>query len=132
RCPLPALPARRRRDGIHDHRSGGSAQPGGAGRPVTSACSARLRAFRSCPLITPKRARSSLQMLAMARAMAVLCASIGHVLTRCSDTLKKLSASESPPVRAGDPRTGGWHWAGMAALAGLGAVLARPLEPTLI
>ena len=34
----------------------------------------RLRAFRSCPLIAPKRTRSSLQMLAIARAMAVLCA----------------------------------------------------------
>ena len=32
----------------------------------------RLRVFRSCPLITPKRARSSLQMLAIAQAMAVL------------------------------------------------------------
>ena len=34
----------------------------------------RLRVFRSCPLITPKDARSSLQMLAIARAMAALCA----------------------------------------------------------
>ena len=34
----------------------------------------RLRVFRSCPLITPKVARSSLQMRAIARAMAVLCA----------------------------------------------------------
>ena len=33
----------------------------------------RLRVFRSCPLITPERARSSLQMRAIARAMAVLC-----------------------------------------------------------
>ena len=33
-----------------------------------------LRVFRSCPLITPKGARSSLQMLAIARAMAALCA----------------------------------------------------------
>ena len=32
------------------------------------------RVFRSCPLITPKAACSSLQMLAIARAMAVLCA----------------------------------------------------------
>ena len=34
----------------------------------------RLRVFRSCPLITPKDAQSSLQMLAIARAMAALCA----------------------------------------------------------
>ena len=34
----------------------------------------RLRVFSSCPLITSKHARSSLQMLAIARAMAVLCA----------------------------------------------------------
>ena len=34
----------------------------------------RLRVFPSCPLITSKHARSSLQMLAIARAMAVLCA----------------------------------------------------------
>ena len=34
----------------------------------------RLRVNRSCPLITPKDARSSLQMLAIARAMAALCA----------------------------------------------------------
>ena len=33
-----------------------------------------LRVFRSCPLITPKHAHSSLQMRAIARAMAVLCA----------------------------------------------------------
>ena len=33
-----------------------------------------LRVFRSCPLIPPKDARSSLQMLAIARAMAALCA----------------------------------------------------------
>ena len=33
-----------------------------------------LRVFRSCPLITPKDARSSLQMLAIALAMAALCA----------------------------------------------------------
>ena len=36
--------------------------------------SERLRVFRSCPLTTPKRTHSSLQMLAIARAMAVLCA----------------------------------------------------------
>ncbi len=34
----------------------------------------RLRVFPSGPLITSKHARSSLQMLAIARAMAVLCA----------------------------------------------------------
>ena len=33
-----------------------------------------LRVFRSLPLITPKCPRSSLQMLAIARAMAALCA----------------------------------------------------------
>jgi Major Facilitator Superfamily len=36
--------------------------------------SERLRVFRSCPLITPQDACSSLQMLAIARAMAALCA----------------------------------------------------------
>ena len=34
-------------------------------------------------------------MLAIARAMAALCASIGHLLARCSGTLEKLSASDS-------------------------------------
>ena len=57
--------------------------------------SERLRVFRSCPLITPERARSLLQMLAIARAMSALCAWIGHLLVRCSDTLEKLSASET-------------------------------------
>ena len=33
-----------------------------------------LRVFQSCPLTTPKRARSSLQMLAVDRATAPLCA----------------------------------------------------------
>jgi len=33
-----------------------------------------LRVFRSCPLITPKAPCSSLQMLAIAQAMAALCA----------------------------------------------------------
>ena len=33
-----------------------------------------LRVFRSCPLNTPNDTRSSLQMLAIARAIAVLCA----------------------------------------------------------
>jgi len=54
----------------------------------------RLKAFRSCPLTTPKRTRSALQMRAIAQAMAVLCALIGHVLVRCSGTPEKLSASE--------------------------------------
>ena len=39
----------------------------------------RLRGLRSCPLITPKDARSSLQMLAIARAMAALCAWTGRL-----------------------------------------------------
>jgi hypothetical protein len=54
----------------------------------------RLRVFRSCPLITPQGARSSLPMLAIARAMAALGASIGHLLPRCSVTPERLSASE--------------------------------------
>ena len=33
-----------------------------------------VRVFRTCPLVTPKDTRSSLQMLAIARAMAALCA----------------------------------------------------------
>ena len=40
----------------------------------TTVTAERLRVFRSCPLIAPKDARSSLQMLAIARAMAALCA----------------------------------------------------------
>ena len=39
-----------------------------------AALAERLRVFRSCPLILPKAVRSSLQMLAIARAMSVLCA----------------------------------------------------------
>ena len=62
--------------------------------PARSGCAERLRVFPSCPLITSKHARSSLQMLAIARAMAVLCAKIGRVVTRRSDALEKLSASE--------------------------------------
>ncbi len=42
-------------------------------------------------------------MLAMALAMAVLCASIGHVLRRCSGTLEKLSASEPSGVASQRP-----------------------------
>jgi hypothetical protein len=57
-----------------------------------------LRVFRSCPLTTPKRTRSALQMRAIALAMAVLCALIGHVLVRCSDTPEKLSDSERPGI----------------------------------
>ena len=45
-----------------------------AGSAMTKARPERLRVFRSCPLTTPKRTHSSLQMLAIARAMAVLCA----------------------------------------------------------
>src|SRR3990167_3328442 len=56
--------------------------------------SERLRVFRSCPLTTPERTHSALQMRAIARAMAVLCALIGHVLARYSVTPEKLSASE--------------------------------------
>gem|GEM_PF-4957861 len=43
-------------------------------RTTTSPRYEKLRVFRSCPLITPKDPCSSLQMLAIARAMAVLCA----------------------------------------------------------
>jgi NAD(P)H-dependent FMN reductase len=53
------------------------------------------RVFRACPLITPQDACSSLQMLAIARAMAVLCASIRRLLVRCSGTPEKLSGSEA-------------------------------------
>ena len=56
------------------------------------ATSESLRAFRSCPLITPKHACSSLQMLAIAQAMAALCALIGRVFGCCSGTLEILSA----------------------------------------
>ena len=44
------------------------------GKAQVKARTERLRVFRSCPLTTPKRTHSSLQMLAIARAMAVLCA----------------------------------------------------------
>ena len=37
-------------------------------------------------------------MLAIARALAVLCAWIGHVLGRCSVTLEILSASEAGSI----------------------------------
>ncbi len=60
---------------------------------IASSRAERLRVFRSCPLITPEDARASLQMLAIARAMAALCASIGRLLARRSDTPEKLSAS---------------------------------------
>ena len=46
-------------------------------------------------------------MLAMARAMSVLCAQIGCVLTRCSDTLEKLSGSEMDGVTGGAKRGAG-------------------------
>jgi Protein of unknown function (DUF3567) len=36
-------------------------------------CTESLRVFRPGPLVTPKDARSSLQMLAIARAMTALC-----------------------------------------------------------
>jgi signal transduction histidine kinase len=52
-----------------------------------------LKVLRSCPIITPKHARSSLQLLAMARAMSVLCAWIGRLLARRSSTLEKCSPS---------------------------------------
>ena len=42
-------------------------------------------------------------MLAIARAMAVLCAWIGRVVTRRSDALEKLSASEPLPSRLPQP-----------------------------
>jgi hypothetical protein len=54
-------------------------------------CRLRLRVFCSCPLLTPQRAHSALQMLAVARATAVLCALIGRVGTRSSGTPKTLS-----------------------------------------
>ena len=44
------------------------------GKARLKARTERLRVFRSCPLTTPKRTHSSLQMLAIARAMARLCA----------------------------------------------------------
>ena len=55
----------------------------------------RLKVFCLCPPCTPKHPCSSLQMLAIARAMAALCASISGALTRLSGTGKKLSTSEA-------------------------------------
>ena len=59
---------------VHQAESGGPVRITRRGRAVAVLVSESLRIFRSCPLITPKRTRSSLQMLAIARAMAVLCA----------------------------------------------------------
>ena len=94
-----------------------------AGRTTTTE---RLRVFPSCPLITSKHARSSLQMLAIARAMAVLCAKIGRVVTRRSDALEKLSASDpGAAVRLGRRHRGRWkggvHSAQQHITTGLGA-----------
>jgi len=85
-------PVARRGAGLHHHhprrarpgadaagvlrRAAGDQQPGrspGVG-PASTSTPESLRVFRSCPLITPKCPRSSLQMLAIARAMAALCA----------------------------------------------------------
>ena len=84
--------------------------------------------FRSCPLITPKDARSSLPMLAIARAMAALGASIGRLLARCSDTLEKFTASERPAGRMRIALCG----AGLALmLAGHGASCSAAAAPPL-
>ena len=55
----------------------GEAEMASAGRAILKWAESP-RVFRSCPLITPKVARSSLQMLAIARAMAALCARAGR------------------------------------------------------
>ena len=47
------------------------------------------------PLIPPKRTHSALQMLAVARATAVLCALIGRVCAVCSGTSDSFTPSES-------------------------------------
>ena len=97
----PILPARfwharRSRRRLPDD-AAASARPGfhAPSRRVRCRRAERLRVFRSCPLITPKDARSSLQMRAMARAMAVLYAWIARLLTSCSVTLK----NSQPPTR---------------------------------
>ena len=66
----------------------------------------RLRVICSCPLITPKRTHSALQMLAVARATAVLCALIGRIWARSSGTPKKHSASEAVAITAAFVRGG--------------------------
>jgi 5-oxopent-3-ene-1,2,5-tricarboxylate decarboxylase / 2-hydroxyhepta-2,4-diene-1,7-dioate isomerase len=53
--------------------------------------------FRSGPLITPKGARSSLQMLDVARAMTAHCAWIASLLARCPGRPERLSNSEDTP-----------------------------------
>ena len=55
---------------------GGNAQAQDAGQlnVICSVQAESLRVFRPCPLTTPKRTRSSLQILAIAPAMAVVCA----------------------------------------------------------
>lgn len=60
----------------------------------------RLRIFCPCPPRTPTHPCSSLQMPAMARAMAVLCAPICAVVARPSGTGKKLSFAEPIPPHA--------------------------------
>ena len=91
----------------------------------------RLRVFRSCPLITPEDARSSLPMLAIARAMAALCASIVRLLARCSGTLEKLSAAETK-ARPDNGGSGPVDRAGGKRLFGISPVslltFLRPLE----
>ena len=75
-----ALPLDAKRSGLESHcrlltRTVFTTVAGRASEGSISAWRAeRLRVFRSCPLITPKGARSSLQMLAIAQAMPVLCA----------------------------------------------------------
>ena len=80
-----------------------------------------LAVWPTCTCVTaPKDARSSLQMRVIARAVAVLCAWIGRLLTRCSVTPEKLSASERPGPQTkpsngqtstqSPAATGPWSW----------------------
>ncbi len=57
----------------------------------------------SRPLVTPWRPPSSLRMLAIARAMAALRASMAAALARRSDAIDSLSGSERQPPRHGSP-----------------------------
>ena len=65
-CAAPELPDRRPPACINALSLVKASEPG--------VWSESVRVFHPSPLVTPKGARSSLQMLAIARAMAVLCA----------------------------------------------------------
>ncbi|BCN41001.1 hypothetical protein ALDI51_43200 [Alicycliphilus denitrificans] len=56
-----------------------------------------------CPLVPQKRTPSALQMLAIARAMAALCALTRHVCAARSDTPDSFTPSDAARMAAGLP-----------------------------